>query len=230
MTRPTVLLFDIDGTLVSFRGVGRRAFERAFELEHGRPDAVSLLRFDGSTDRATTRIALEGIGISPTEPLIDALLTTYLRELQAELAVSGPETYQVHRGVHEALSAASARGLALGVGTGNIEAAARLKLEHVALHQHFAFGGFGSDHELRLELVRIGAERGSRRLGCTRETCRVVVIGDTPKDVDAARGIGAECIGVGTGSFTAAQLLEHGATHAFDDLRAPGALAALLGD
>ncbi len=225
-----MLLFDIDGTLVSFRGVGRRAFERAFQREHGRPDAAASLRFDGGTDRGITRLALEGIGVDASDPLIDALLVTYLDELRAELEVSAPETYQVHRGVAEALGAARERGLALGIGTGNIEAAARLKLEHVGLSLHFGFGGFGSDHELRPELIRVGAERGAQSLGRALSDCRVVVIGDTPKDVDAARGIGAEAIGVGTCSFGAQQLLEHGATCAFDDLTAPGALAALLGD
>jgi len=229
VTRPTVLLFDIDGTLVTTGGVGRRAVERAFKREYGRPDACSLIRFDGMTDRSITRLGLEAIGVAPSDASIDALLATYLGELEAELVLSTPETYGVHPGVAETLRAASERGLALGLGTGNVEAGARLKLGHVGLWEHFAFGGFGSDHELRLELIRIGAERGSQRLGCSRESCRVVVIGDTPKDVDAARGIGAECIGVGTGSFTAAQLLEQGATHAFDDLTAPGALAALLG-
>jgi phosphoglycolate phosphatase-like HAD superfamily hydrolase len=230
VTRPTVLLFDIDGTLVTTGGVGRRAVERAFEREHGRPDACSLIRFDGMTDRSITRLGLEAIGVTASDASMETLLATYLGELEAELLLSTPETYCVHPGVTEALRAANARGLALGLGTGNVEAGARLKLAHVGLWEHFAFGGFGSDHELRLEVIRVGAERGALALGQSREACRVVVIGDTPKDVDAARGIGAECIGVGTGSFTAAQLLEHGATHAFDDLTAAGALAALLGD
>ena len=225
-----MLLFDIDGTLVSFRGVGRRAFERAFQREHGRPDAAALLRFDGGTDRGITRLALEGIGVTATDLLIDALLVTYLDELRAELLSSAPETYQVHQGVPQALAAARERGLALGVGTGNIEGAARLKLEHVGLFPHFGFGGFGSDHELRPELIRIGAERGAQTLGRALSDCRVVVIGDTPKDIDAARAIGAEAIGVGTGAFSAEQLLEHGAPYAFRDLTAPGALAAVLGD
>ncbi|HEX6767262.1 MAG TPA: HAD hydrolase-like protein, partial [Polyangiaceae bacterium] len=59
--------------------------------------------------------------------------------------------------------------------------------------------------------------------------CRVVVIGDTPKDVDAAKSIGAESLGVGTGGYSAKELSDHGATHAFASLAEPGALDAMLG-
>jgi phosphoglycolate phosphatase-like HAD superfamily hydrolase len=224
-----VLLFDIDGTLVTTGGVGRRAVERAFGRQHGRPEACSQIRFDGMTDRSITRLGLEAIGVHPSDEAIEALLATYVAELQAELRISTREQYRVHSGVHEAIAAAAERGMALGLGTGNIEEGARLKLEHVDLYRHFSFGGFGSDHELRVELIRRGAERGAAQLGRPLVECRVLVIGDTPKDVDAARGIGAESLGVGTGSFTAQQLREHGATYAFDDLAAPGALNALLG-
>lgn len=228
MSRPTVLLFDIDGTLVTTGGVGRRAVERAFGRQHGRPEACSQIRFDGMTDRSITRLGLEAIGVPPSDEAIEALLVTYVAELKAELTLSTPEQYRVHAGVHQAIEAAAARNMALGLGTGNIEEGARLKLEHVDLYHHFSFGGFGSDHELRVELIRRGAERGAAQLGRPLAECRVLVIGDTPKDVDAARGIGAESLGVGTGSFTAQQLREHGATYAFDDLSAPGALNALL--
>jgi phosphoglycolate phosphatase-like HAD superfamily hydrolase len=180
------------------------------------------------TDRSIVRLGLQAIGIEPDESAIDALLTLYLTELEAELRVTSPDSYRVHTGIREAIAAASRPNVALGLGTGNIERGARLKLEHVGLSRHFSFGGFGSDHELRVELIRRGAERGAATLGRAVSECRVVVIGDTPKDVDAARGIGAESLGVGTGSFSAAQLLAHGATHAFDDLSCAGALATLL--
>jgi phosphoglycolate phosphatase len=228
--RPTVLLFDIDGTLVTTGGVGRRAVERAFERVHGRPDACSLVRFDGMTDRSITRLGLEAIGVEASDERIEHLLAIYLAELRAELLQSTSETYRAHAGVSEVLLACAKPNVALGLGTGNIALGARLKLEHVGLYHHFGFGGFGSDHELRVELIRIGAERGARQLGKASNECRVVVIGDTPKDIDAARGIGAESVGVGTAAFTAQQLLDHGATWAFDDLTAPGVLRALLGD
>jgi phosphoglycolate phosphatase len=225
-----VLLFDIDGTLVTTGGVGRRAIERAFQRLHGRPEACSRLRFDGMTDRSITRLALQAIDVVADEASIDALLEAYVAELQAELRSSPPDNYRVHVGVDRAIEAARERGIALGLGTGNIREGARLKLEHVDLYRHFSFGGFGCDHELRVELIRRGAERGAEALGKRLDECRVLIIGDTPKDVDAARGIGAESLGVGTGSFSAAELRAHGATYAFDDLTSEGALAALLGE
>lgn len=229
MQRPTILLFDIDGTLVTTGGVGRRALERAFARLHGRGDACSLLRFDGMTDRSITRLGLQAIGVSATESGIDDVLQQYLLELEAELALSTPDTYSVHPGVSSVLQAVSVDGVAVGLGTGNVVEGARLKLEHVGLYQHFSFGGFGSDHELRVELIRRGAERGAAKLGMALPACRVVVIGDTPKDIDAARGIGAESVGVGTAAFSAEQLLAHGATHAFANLQDSRVLPALLG-
>jgi phosphoglycolate phosphatase-like HAD superfamily hydrolase len=230
MVPPTILLFDIDGTLITSGGVGRRAVSRAFQRAYGRADACQHLRFDGLTDRLIARQGLAAIGIEPDERTIDAWIEVYLAELEAELAACDGQSYRVHRGVEAALAAAAARGLALGLGTGNVRAGARLKLEHVALYGHFAFGGFGCDHETRSELIRRGAERGADLLGQPLARCRVVIIGDTPKDIAAAIAIGAECIGVGTGAYSAAVLQEQGATHAFDDLQAPGALAALLGE
>jgi phosphoglycolate phosphatase-like HAD superfamily hydrolase len=229
LLKPTILLFDIDGTLITTGGVGRRAIERAFGKRHGRADACQRIRFDGMTDRSITRLALQEIGVTPSETAIDQLLDVYTAELEAELSLTSLDAYRVHSGVLEALTAAKQQGMALGLGTGNTREGARLKLGHVGLFEQFAFGGFGCDHEIRVEVIRIGAERGAQRVGRPVSECRVVVIGDTPKDVDAARGIGAECIGVGTGSYSADQLREHGATHAFDDLTAKGALDALLG-
>ncbi len=98
----------------------------------------------------------------------------------------------------------------------------------MGLFERFGFGGFGDDHEVREQLIRRGAERGAAALGVTLEEARVVVVGDTPKDVFAAHAIGARCLAVGTGSWKAAQLLESGADWAFDDLASPGALEALL--
>ncbi|HYJ10297.1 MAG TPA: HAD family hydrolase [Polyangiaceae bacterium] len=230
LKRPTVLLFDIDGTLVHLGGVGRRAFESAFERLHGRRDACRKLRFDGNTDRSAARFGLEAIGLSASEAAIDALLETYLAELDAEVARADRATFRIYAGVEATLQAVAATSAAVGLGTGNVERAARIKLEQLNLYGYFGFGGFGCDHEQRVEIIRRGAERGAARLGKPLSECRVVVIGDTPRDIDAARGIGAEAIGVGTGAFSAEQLRAHGAPHAFADLTAPGALQAILSE
>src|SRR5687767_5274768 len=96
--------------------------------------------------------------------------------------------YRVHAGIRESLDhLAGLTEVALGLGTGNIREGARLKLERVDIYSPFAFGGFGCDHEDRVQLIRRGAERGAQKLGLPMSECRVVVIGDTPKDVAAAK-------------------------------------------
>lgn len=229
MTRPTVLLFDIDGTLVTTGGAGRRAIERAFEVVYNRKDACSHFPFDGMTDRAIVRGGLTAIGVDATDAAIDDMLSRYVAVLEDEVARTEDARYRVHAGMREAVLAGLDAGMAVGLGTGNIREGARVKLERVRIYQHFAFGGFGDDHESRPELIRRGAQRGAERLSVPLTEARVVVIGDTPKDIAAAQAMGAESIGVATGNWSVGQLLTSGATWAFPDLSAEGALDAVLG-
>jgi phosphoglycolate phosphatase len=229
--RPTVLLFDIDGTLVTTGGAGRRAISRAFEKLHGRLDACESFSLSGMTDRAIVRKALGIIGVESTAEAIDAIIDCYLSLLDEEVKRTEDRQYFVHAGMREAVAEARARSsFAVGLGTGNVREGARVKLQRVGLYDQFSFGGFGCDHEDRVELIRHGARSGARLLEAPLEACRVVVIGDTPKDVDAAKGIGAVCIGVGTGGFTPEALIQAGADFAFPDFTEPGAIEALLRD
>ncbi|ADO72805.1 HAD family hydrolase [Stigmatella aurantiaca] len=229
--RPTVLLFDIDGTLVTTGGAGRRSISRAFEKLYRRSDACSSFSLSGMTDRAIARKAMGIIGVEPRPEAIDELLATYLSFLAEEVKQAVDRDYFVHAGMREAVTEARNHPhIAVGIGTGNVREGARIKLERVGIYDQFSFGGFGCDHEDRVELIRHGARSGAKLLDTPMEECRVVVIGDTPKDVAAAKGIGALCIGVGTGQFTPASLLEAGADFAFPDFTAGGALDALLQD
>lgn len=225
--RPLVLLFDIDGTLISTGGAGNRAIHRAFAEVHGRADACAHFKFGGMTDRAIAREGLRTIGKSDSADDIEAVLAVYVRLLAEELKTT--EGHRVHAGIHAALAAAEARErCAIGLGTGNVEAGARAKLTPVSLHHRFAFGGFGSDHEDRAQLIAIGQARGAERLGLPLRAVRTVVIGDTPKDVSAAHANGAFALAVATGGFSVDELRATGADLVVPDLNAAGALAALL--
>jgi phosphoglycolate phosphatase-like HAD superfamily hydrolase len=226
--RPTILLFDIDGTLITTGGVGRRAIERAFEERYGQGGVCTSFRFDGMTDRLIARQGLTILGVEPTQAAIDDILDAYVRVLEVEVARADDARYRLHDGIAEALGVAQELNMGVGLGTGNVREGARIKLSRVGIYERFAFGGFGSDAEDRAVLIRRGAERGAEHLKVPLAECRVVVIGDTPKDVDAARAVGAESIGVGTGGFSARALADHGATQAFDSLASPGAIDALL--
>ena len=225
--RPTVVLVDVDGTLITTGGTGRRALERAFERVHGRADACEHFSFAGMTDRAIFRQGLKAIGDEGGEGEIDTLLESYLAHLAEEVARA--PIYRVHDGIVDALDALSALDhVALGLGTGNVEAGARTKLARVDLNRYFDFGGYGCDAEPRAELIRVGAERGARRLGVTLDACRLVIVGDTPKDIAAAHANGGECVAVATGGATFEALISAGGDVVCHDLTDPEAMAALL--
>ena len=226
---PTIFLWDVDGTLVSTAGAGRRAIELTFRRRYGRPDVVNF-PFDGMTDPNIIGQGLAALGMTAEAAAreLPEILPEYLVIL-AEVCAAATN-FRVHSGIEAALALCRDRpGFAVGLGTGNVEAGAHLKLARVDLSRHFAFGGFGSDHADRAELLAIGARRGRARLGIGEGRCRVVVIGDTPKDIAAARAIGAESIAVATGSYSVEDLRGQGATHAVPDLADPAATRALLG-
>lgn len=231
--RHTVFLFDIDGTLILTGGAGRKAMEAAFLDVYGEKGPPSLkFHFGGMTDRAIVRLGVRAIeGQSdPDEKEIDAVLDAYVARLAVEVERS--DSYRVLPGVSGVLARLRAQDptrVAIGLGTGNVRKGAYTKLARGALGESFAFGGFGCDHEDRGELLRVGATRGATALGVPLAECRVVVIGDTPKDVSAAHAIGAECIGVGTGGFAHDELVALGATHGFADLTHADVYDALVG-
>jgi phosphoglycolate phosphatase-like HAD superfamily hydrolase len=225
--RATVVLFDVDGTLVSCGGAGRRALTAAFRELHGRDDVFGF-SFGGLTDRAIVRAGLVAGAMEADDAAIDRVIERYLVFLPALVAAS-PE-YRVLPGVTGLLDALGARpGLAIGLGTGNVRRGAFTKLGRGGLGARFAFGGFGCDHEDRAELLAAGARRGAEALGWPRAECRVVVIGDTPRDVAAAHAIGAECVAVATGGCSEDELAEAGAECVVASLADGRAVDAVVG-
>ena len=223
-SQPAVVLFDIDGTLITSGGAGRQAIILAFEQWLGRKDVTLDFSFAGMTDRLITRRGFECLGLPVDEPDIDAFLDVYLGILKS--SVQTASTYGIHPGMVEALEQLKREpNVALGLGTGNVEVGARIKLERMNLNAYFAFGGFGCDGEIRSDLIAAGIVRGRERLGAP--DAPALIIGDTPSDVQAAHANGARCLGVATGGATRAALEASGADAIVDNLGEPGALDLL---
>lgn len=226
--KPTVLLFDVDGTLIRTGGAGTRALRRAFERVHGMPEAHRAVDVRGNTDGRIVADALAAIGIEPTDDAVSAVLEVYLVELADEVACS--PGYEVLPGVTTVLeSFVGHPDVVMGLGTGNVERGAAIKLARGGLDHYFGFGGYGCDSSHRPSLVRAGALRGASRLDAPIEGCRVVVIGDTPRDIDAARAIGAEVVAVATGGHPLEELEAHGPTLAVASLEDPRIVPMLRG-
>ena len=226
--QPIIALFDIDGTLLRAGGAGRRAVELALEEVLDDLDGrISLesVEFAGRTDPWIVRTALLQYGVTADEGLIHEILQRYVGHLPRELELAS--AFEVLPGVLSLLSELSTReDVVLGLGTGNTEPAAYAKLARGGLDSFFSFGGFGSDHPDRAELLRAGLQRGLERTGDQRGRERVVVVGDTPHDVAAAYAIGAECVAVSTGGYDAVALEAAGATVVVSDLTCVAVRAA----
>lgn len=220
MERPHAILFDIDGTLVETGGAGGESWRRAFRDLYDVDADVKLFSEVGETDPDVGRRTFEGLFGHPPGPAEMApLMTTRLGHICAAVAES--TGYRVLPGVEATLERLAANGYLLGLTTGNVEAAAFAKLHRGGLHRFFCFGGYGSDSADRGELTRIAIRRAEGILGLEIDTCRVLVVGDTPKDVSAARAAGATAVAVATGHYSQVELHEAGAHHVLATLEQP---------
>jgi phosphoglycolate phosphatase-like HAD superfamily hydrolase len=200
-------LFDVDGTLVTARGAGREALGRALHRTFGRTGPIDRYDFRGKTD---PRIVLDlmaaaGIPEATVRAGLEACFAAYVRELAA--LVGNGRRVEVMPGVTGLVRALAAdRGAMVGLLTGNIEAGARVKLEPTGLWPHFVVGAFGSDDPDRRRLPAIARARARTVAGRDFGFDEVVIIGDTPLDVDCARACGAVAVAVATGQHAAAEL------------------------
>lgn len=213
MTTPirTLVLFDIDGTLIHTARAGLRGMNAAFSDLHQQPDALARVPFAGRTDRSIVLDAFRGFDVEPTGADMIALRDAYLSHLPGELRRAVPEWSGVLPGVTELLDALEATTHGVGLLTGNFVGGAEIKLGHFDLWRRFRFGAFGDEHLDRRDLVPV-ALASARHAGLTlAPSLHVVVIGDTPLDVACAHAHGAMAVAVTTGPFDRAQLSSAGA-------------------
>lgn len=212
------LLFDLDGTLVRGQGAGARAMRDAVRQWLGMEDELPSPDTAGQTDLFIFRDLLARAGASYEAPP-PGLIELYVQRLREEVNRTPGILLP---GVRDVLERSHANGsFRLALATGNIEEGARIKLEPHGLNPFFPVGGYGSDSEERGELVATALERVRRRE--RDRSLPGVVIGDTPRDVAAARANGLPCVAVATGSFSATALAEAGADHVLPDLSDPEA-------
>jgi phosphoglycolate phosphatase len=210
-------LFDIDGTLLETGGAGARAWQLAFRELHGVDADIGEHTHAGMTDPEITEIVFrEVIGREGTEAERAKAVAAYLSHLEATVKES--DGYRVMPGIQELLPRLTERGVLLGIVTGNIEAAAHIKLARGDLNRYFAFGGYGSDSRDRTELTRKALERADRVAGKPIDRSEAIAVGDTPRDVIAGHGAGIKVVGVATGHYTVEQLRHEGADWAIPDV------------
>lgn len=211
------VLFDIDGTLITTGGAGALAWRRAFEELHGKPLDIREVTESGMTDPEVGRVALRNIlGRDPGGRELATAMAHYLRHLSD--AIDESDGYRVMPGIEELVERLVDAGHLLGLTTGNIEAAAHIKLARAGLNRFFSFGGYGSDSNERAELTRCALERGRFVSGGVLADGASISVGDTPRDVAAGHGAGIEVVGVATGNFSVDELREAGADWALADV------------
>lgn len=225
-----LVLFDIDGTLLSSHGAGRRAMEAALLATFGTRGSPAY-RYDGKTDRQIVRELMRGEGFD--DATIDARLPAveahYVAGLRGELAQPTARV-EALMGVLELLDALVHRGhCVVGLLTGNVAPGAEHKLSAAGIaFGRFAVGAFGSDHEIRSELPAIAQRRAREQLGVHVEGREIVIVGDTPADIHCGRDVGARAIAVATGHYSVTDLSAHDPHAVFQDLSETAAVLAAI--
>lgn len=204
MTTSTLLIFDVDGTLI-WTKAGRRAFNRALERFFGMADAAEGISMAGRTDLIIYRDICARFGLDP------GTFGAFKLEFVAQLAEAlNDDPGHVLPGVVELLEACAREpGYMLGLGTGNVEEGARLKLAPHDLNRFFPVGGFGDEGETRDDVIAMAIRRAESQAGAPFD--RVVVIGDTPLDIACGKANRCLTVGVATGYHRREELQACGA-------------------
>jgi phosphoglycolate phosphatase len=216
-----LVLFDIDETLISSDGAGRRALTRALQASHDLPEALVSIPMSGKTDKqilgeifASSELTLEG---SELTEAIEKSLALYLNFLDEEIPASN--NYIMHTGVPALLEALKADSRAyLGLLTGNVAIGAQKKLARFDLNRYFDMGAFGSDSANRLDLPEVAVKRAKDKFDLDFAPPEVVIIGDSVNDIACAHHYGATALIANTGRTTWDELAAHKPKYLFKDL------------
>ncbi|MBI5666174.1 MAG: HAD family hydrolase [Nitrospirae bacterium] len=209
-----LVLFDIDGTLISAGGAGTRSMNLAFHALFGIRDAFKDIPMAGRTDPQIMKEGLKFHSLPYMNGNVAKMEAMYLEFLEHE--INNPLRH-LKPGIKGALSLLNEMGMVIGLLTGNIEKGADIKLSAFGLRGYFLDGAFGSDDEDRDKLLPIALGKFAQKgFKFAPENC--IIVGDTPKDVQCAKIHGAHCIAVATGPYSKESLLDTSADVVIDSL------------
>ncbi|MBX9939592.1 MAG: HAD hydrolase-like protein [Candidatus Obscuribacterales bacterium] len=205
-----LVLFDIDETMISSDGAGRRSLARALYQTHRLDESAAAIPMSGKTDPQIIKEILTASGYSAleAEARLHEILALYLQFLDEEIAKS---TYYIkHPGVDSLLETLEEHDQAyLGLLTGNVESGAAKKLNYFKLMEYFPIGAYGSDSACRLDLPAIAVERARKHFALDFAPKEVVIIGDSVNDIACAKHFGACVVAVNTGKTSYEELERH---------------------
>lgn len=224
--RRRLLLFDIDGTLITSGGAGEGALMDAMKHRFGIDEDLSGITIAGGTDAFIARMMLEKNGLPASPENITALLDAYLSFLGQRLSRHAGCVLPGIVGLLDGLRLRQDCVLALL--TGNLVRGAEIKLRHYGVWDYFEFGAFADDHHDRNELPKFARARAFEKQGEEFPPDRVFVIGDTPRDIECGKEAGTRTVAICTGSYSRADLEVHNPNFLFDDLSDTEAVIAVL--
>jgi len=212
----SLLLFDIDGTLILGGGAGERALYVAMEKGFGRTRGFDTINMAGATDKLIARELLEANELPVTDQNIAAVIENYLEALH-DLMPSGGGI--LLPGIMELLEELHSRSdCALGLLTGNVRRGAEIKLTHFGVWHFFPFGAFADDHQERNHLGPFARQRAIDHHGEHFPLQKIFVLGDTPRDIECGKAFGANTVAIATGKYPLQELATHQPDYLFADL------------
>jgi phosphoglycolate phosphatase-like HAD superfamily hydrolase len=221
-----LLLFDIDGTLITSGGAGEKALIDAMRVRFGVDEDLSGFTLAGATDAAIARLLLEKHDLPTTPENIAGLLDTYLHQLGELIGKHDgrllPGIVALLARLHEEPSCV------LALLTGNVVRGAEIKLTHYGVWDFFEFGAFADDHHDRNQLGRFAHARALERHGVDFPPESIYVIGDTPRDIECGRAVGAKTVAIATGHYSFEALRDHAPDLLFEDLSDTEAVVSAL--
>lgn len=221
-----LFLFDIDGTLIVSGGAGEGALKDAMHDRFAIAEDLEGITLAGATDASIARLLLEKHHLPVTPENSSALLDSYLHHLPLRMP---NHAGQLLPGILELLERLkNLDSVVLALLTGNLRRGAEIKLTHYGVWDYFEFGAFADDHHDRNELGHFARSRAFDQHGVEFPAENIYVIGDTPRDIECGRAIGAKTVAIATGNYSTAALEEHDPDYLFADLSDTNAVISVL--